>query len=260
KTKYYSLKYLLDQRITTPAQMKWLPKLMGYDYEWELILPVGTLSWQWEHPPLTVGTYTASGNSFLAVGMPCAFYSQQSGVGIRVVLQQNGHPISYLSKALAPKHQTLSTYEKEFLAVMMALEKWRGYLLDTHFIVKTKYYSLKYLLDQRITTPAQMKWLPKLMRYDYEVAQEFLDTVYKLHGLPFLIVSDRDKVFLIYGQPPPIHVPFLGGLSKVDAVDRTLEAREQAIQMLKFHLSRSQNRRKQQADKRKSDRVLQIGD
>nr|GFA05691.1 retrotransposon protein, putative, Ty3-gypsy subclass [Tanacetum cinerariifolium] len=32
---------------------------------------------QWEHPPLAVGTYTASGNSLLAVGMPCAFYSQQ---------------------------------------------------------------------------------------------------------------------------------------------------------------------------------------
>nr|GEW31401.1 ferredoxin-thioredoxin reductase catalytic chain, chloroplastic [Tanacetum cinerariifolium] len=33
--------------------------------------------WQWEHPPLAVGNYTASGNSLLAVGMPCAFYSQQ---------------------------------------------------------------------------------------------------------------------------------------------------------------------------------------
>nr|GEX19497.1 putative ribonuclease H-like domain-containing protein [Tanacetum cinerariifolium] len=30
----------------------------------------------WEHPSLAVGTYTASGNSLLAVGMPCAFYSQ----------------------------------------------------------------------------------------------------------------------------------------------------------------------------------------
>nr|GEU43117.1 reverse transcriptase [Tanacetum cinerariifolium] len=30
---HYSLKYLLDQRIITPAQMKWLPKLMGYNYE-----------------------------------------------------------------------------------------------------------------------------------------------------------------------------------------------------------------------------------
>nr|GEZ16597.1 reverse transcriptase domain-containing protein [Tanacetum cinerariifolium] len=32
----------------------------------------------WEHPLLAVGTYTASVNSLLAVGMPCAFYSQQS--------------------------------------------------------------------------------------------------------------------------------------------------------------------------------------
>nr|GEX76062.1 hypothetical protein [Tanacetum cinerariifolium] len=32
--------------------------------------------WQWEHPPLALGTYTASRNSLLAVGMPCAFYSQ----------------------------------------------------------------------------------------------------------------------------------------------------------------------------------------
>nr|GEU37958.1 reverse transcriptase domain-containing protein [Tanacetum cinerariifolium] len=58
-----------------------LPKVMEHETEvtkdtWELILPVGTLFWQWEHPLLAVGTYTASGNSLLAVGMPCAFYSQ----------------------------------------------------------------------------------------------------------------------------------------------------------------------------------------
>ncbi|GJY93093.1 retrotransposable element Tf2 [Tanacetum coccineum] len=73
------------------------------------------------------------------------------------------------SKSLAPKHQTLSTYEKEFLDVLLALEKWRGYLLDRHFVIKTDHYSLKFLLDQRISTPTQMKWLPKLMGYDYEV-------------------------------------------------------------------------------------------
>ncbi|GKB64233.1 glycoside hydrolase, catalytic domain-containing protein [Tanacetum coccineum] len=88
---------------------------------------------------------------------------------IGAMLQQDGHPIAYLSKSLTPKHQSLSTYKKEFLAVLLALEKWRGYLLDRHFVIKTDHYSLKYLLDQRITTSTQMKWLPKLMGYDYEV-------------------------------------------------------------------------------------------
>ncbi|GJW88274.1 putative nucleotidyltransferase, ribonuclease H, partial [Tanacetum coccineum] len=45
-----------------------------------------------------------------------------SGSGIGAFLHQEGHPIAYLIKALSPRHQALSTYEKEFLAVMMALD------------------------------------------------------------------------------------------------------------------------------------------
>nr|GEX54405.1 hypothetical protein [Tanacetum cinerariifolium] len=42
------------------------------------LLAVGSsFFWHWEHPPMAVGTYTASGNSLLVVGMPCAFYSKQ---------------------------------------------------------------------------------------------------------------------------------------------------------------------------------------
>ncbi|GKV19872.1 hypothetical protein SLEP1_g30072 [Rubroshorea leprosula] len=51
------------------------------------------------------------------------------GFGIGAVLMQKGHPITLLSKALAPAHQGLSTYEKELMAVVMAIDKWRQYLI-----------------------------------------------------------------------------------------------------------------------------------
>lgn len=444
---------------------------------------------------------------------PFIIETDASGCGIGAVLQQGGHPIAFMSKILAPKHHTLSTYEKEFLAVIQALKKWRGYLLDKHFIIRTNHFSLKHLLEQRITTPAQMKWLPKLMDYDYEivykkgkenvsadalsrlpntgemlqmlsttlssdfyqrivdswtkdvklqaliqtlqttdstskhytwsfhsllrkgklvvgddaalkqellhhfhdtsqgghsgiqattkrlcaqlywkkmrkdvkifvrncvvcqrfkpelvqppsksvilvivdrlskyshfiplshpytalfVAQAFLDNIYKLHGLPKIIVSDRDAVFLskfwkelfgmlqvnlhmstayhpqsdgqteivnkavecylrcmsgdkpkdwahwislaeywynttfhtainttpyqvVYGQPPPTHIAYTHGESRVEAVDRSLSAREKAIQLLKFHLKRAQSRMKAMADRHKTDREFQVG-
>ncbi|GJV39840.1 retrotransposon-related protein [Tanacetum coccineum] len=46
-----------------------------------------------------------------------------SGLGIGAILQQNSHPIAFMSKTLSPKHQSLSTYEKEFLPVIQALDK-----------------------------------------------------------------------------------------------------------------------------------------
>nr|GEW97139.1 hypothetical protein [Tanacetum cinerariifolium] len=44
-----------------------------------------------------------------------------------------------------------------------------GYLLDRHFKIKIKHFSLKYLMEQRLTTPFQIKWLPKLLGYDYDI-------------------------------------------------------------------------------------------
>lgn len=44
--------------------------------------------------------------------------------GVGAVLQQGGHPITYMSKPLGPKDRGLSTYEKECMAILMAVEQW----------------------------------------------------------------------------------------------------------------------------------------
>ncbi|GJX33952.1 putative mitochondrial protein [Tanacetum coccineum] len=100
---------------------------------------------------------------------PFVIKTDASGYGIGAVLQRNNRPIAFLSKTLALKHQSLYVYEKELSAVVLALQKWRGYLFDMHFKIKTDNFSLKYVLDQRITTPFQSKWLLKLLVFDYEI-------------------------------------------------------------------------------------------
>ena len=46
-----------------------------------------------------------------------------SHVGIWVVLTQRGHPVAYFSKALSEKHQTILVYEKEMMAILVAIKK-----------------------------------------------------------------------------------------------------------------------------------------
>ena len=82
---------------------------------------------------------------------------------------QGGRPIAYMSKALSERHKLMTVYEKEMLAIVLAIQKWRPYLLGRHFKAMTDHHSLKFLLQQKITTPNQQKWMSKLLGYDFEV-------------------------------------------------------------------------------------------
>jgi hypothetical protein len=89
------------------------------------------------------------------------------------------------------------------------------------------------------------KWL--------SLAEWWYNTNYhsSIHTTPFEVV---------YGQPPPIHLPYLPGSATTLTVDRSLMAREEAIKLIQFHLLRAQNRMLQQANKHRSDRVFAIRD
>ncbi|GJX25981.1 retrotransposable element Tf2 [Tanacetum coccineum] len=170
-----------------------------------------------------------------------------------------------------------------------------------------------------------------------QVAELFMNNVYKLHRLPRTIVSDRDKVFtslfwkslikmlkvelqmsstyhpqtdgqteavnktlecylrcmtrekpkewtqwlalaefwyntkfhsctkttpfeIVYGQTPPQYVTYKARECRVEAMDRTLVERNQAIQLLQFYLKRAQDKMKSMADKHRSEREFVEGD
>jgi len=92
-----------------------------------------------------------------------------SDFGIGAVLMQNNHPIAFLSQALSTRNAALSTYEKECLAIILAVEKWRSYLQARPFTIKTDHKSLLHLSDQKIHTKIQQKALLKLMDLDFTI-------------------------------------------------------------------------------------------
>jgi hypothetical protein len=59
---------------------------------------------------------------------PFSIQTDPSELGVGAVLLQEGHPLAFVSKALGPRTRSLSTYENEYLAVLVAIEQWHAYL------------------------------------------------------------------------------------------------------------------------------------
>lgn len=82
---------------------------------------------------------------------------------------QKGQPLAYLSKALSEKNKHLSIYDKEFLALIMAVERWRSYLQYQEFVILTDHQSLCYLESQQLQSDLQRKAMSKLMGLQFRI-------------------------------------------------------------------------------------------
>ena len=90
-----------------------------------------------------------------------------------VLLQEHKnvlHPVAYASKKFTETQlRYATTYEKEALALIWALEKFREYLLGKRFILQTDNAALTFLYNH----PKQMgkigRWVLKLSEYNFEL-------------------------------------------------------------------------------------------
>eukprot|EP00253_Pinus_taeda_P006965 PITA_06965 len=92
-----------------------------------------------------------------------------SGNVIGVVLMQDERPIAFESCPTKGNFLHKAIYEKEMLAILHNLKKWQPYLMGRHFKVKTDHDSLKYFLEQILSSEEKQKRVTKMLGYDFEI-------------------------------------------------------------------------------------------
>ena len=89
-----------------------------------------------------------------------------------VLAQRDGklpHVIYYASKTLDTAQANYTTTEKELLAVVFALDKFRPYILGSKVIVYIDHATLKFLLKKEDSKPRLIRWMLLLQEFDIEI-------------------------------------------------------------------------------------------
>ncbi|CAB0040796.1 unnamed protein product [Trichogramma brassicae] len=96
-----------------------------------------------------------------------------SGVAVGAVLtqeQQDGeHPIVYASRSLTGAERNYSTTEKECLAVLWSIRKFRPYIEGYRFVVITDHSALKWLRNLKDPTGRLARWALEMQQWDFVI-------------------------------------------------------------------------------------------
>lgn len=79
------------------------------------------------------------------------------------------HAIYYASKVLNENQVNYTTTEKEFLAIVFALEKLFPYLIGSKVIILINNAALKYLFNTHDSKPRLLRWVLLLQEFDLEI-------------------------------------------------------------------------------------------
>ena len=91
------------------------------------------------------------------------------GAALGQTKDRKHHAISYASKTLLGPQINYATTEKELLAIVFAIDKFRSYLVGAKVIVYTDHAALKYLLTKKDAKPWLIRWILLLQEFDLEI-------------------------------------------------------------------------------------------
>ena len=105
--------------------------------------------------------------------LPFEILCDSSDYAVGAVLGQTKdkkhHTIVYASKTLTGAQLNYVTMEKEVLAVVFAIDKFRSYLVGAKVIVHTNHAAIKYLLTKKNAKPRHIRWILLFQEFDLEI-------------------------------------------------------------------------------------------
>ena len=105
--------------------------------------------------------------------LPFEVMCDASDLAMGAVLGQreDGKPyvIYYASKTLNEAQRNYTTTEKELLAVVFALDKFRAYLVGSSIVVFTDHSALKYLLTKQDAKTRLIRWIILLQEFNLQI-------------------------------------------------------------------------------------------
>jgi hypothetical protein len=111
------------------------------------------------------------------------------------------HIIYYASKTMMDAQINYTTIEKELLAVVFALDKFRSYLLGSKLIIYSDHAALQHLLVKKETKPQLIRWIQLLQEFDIEIRDK--------KGTENIVADQLLQILFETPQPIPVHDSFL---------------------------------------------------
>ena len=99
----------------------------------------------------------------------CDISDYAIGVVLGQLINNRQHVIYYARRMLNEAKLNYTTSEKEFLAVVFALEKFRQYLLGSKIMIFTDHSALRYLMQKKDAKVRLIRWILFFQEFDLEI-------------------------------------------------------------------------------------------